>query len=321
VKWVNAAGTVLSTTTSVSVSAADTYTFIVTHPVSGCTISRPRAVTQNRVSPTATLTATGKITCTNPAVTLNATSSGSPVTYNWSGPGPVTVINAGTTTASASVTVPGTYTLTVTTVGGCTSQAASVTVAEERAKPAQVTAAITGDMCADSYVTLVGTSTTTNATYRWNGPVESTEATLVTTVEGAYTLTVTNPLSGCTEVRTLTVLSCSTSTRQATQGGAAALTTGKSEAFGETAPGLKVYPNPVASVGVFEFTPQADGPVSIELYSLTHVSVAVVRYPAVTAGKTEHVSFDMANYASGIYLYRVILPNGEIKTGRVVVEH
>lgn len=321
VKWVNAAGTVLSITTSVSVSAADTYSFIVTHPVSGCTTTRSRAVTQNRVSPTATLTATGKISCTNPAVTLNATSSGSPVTYNWSGPGPVTVINTGTTTASASVTVPGTYTLTVTTVGGCTSQAASVTVAEELGRPLQVTAAITGDMCADSYVTLVGTSSTTNATYRWNGPVESTEATLVTTVEGEYTLTVTNPLSGCTEVRTLTVSSCSTSTRQSTHGGAAVSTDSELEVFDETTLSVKVYPNPVASVGVFEFTSQADGPVSIELYSLTNVRVGVVQYPAVTAGKTERVSFDMDNYASGVYLYRVILPNQEIKTGRVVVEH
>lgn len=322
-KWTNSAGTVLSTTTSVAVNAADTYTFSVTHPVNGCITSRPRAITQNKVTPTATLTASGKITCPSPTVTLNATSSGSPVTYNWSGPGPVTVINNGTTTASASVTVPGTYTVTLTTVGGCTSQAASVTVLEERVLPANVSATITGDMCADSFVTLVGSSSTPGATYRWTGPVESTEATLVTTVDGDYTLTVTNPASGCTAVSTVKVLPCSSSSaRQASPSPNTALAVAEEpQVFGETVPGLKVYPNPVASVGVFEFTPERDGPVSIELYSLTNVKVAVVQYPAVTAGKQEKVSFDMGNYASGVYLYRVILPNLEVKTGRIVIAH
>jgi hypothetical protein len=321
-KWTNAAGTVLSTTTSLAVNTADTYNFIVTNPVNGCTTTRSRAITVNRVLPTAGLTATGKITCSNPTVTLNATSSGSPVTYNWSGPGPVTVITTGTTTASASVTVAGTYTVTVTSIGDCTSPAASVTVVEEKTKPANVTATLTGDMCADSFVTLVGSSSTPSATYRWTGPVESTEATLVTTVDGDYTLTVTNPASGCTEVRTVKVLPCASSARQASASSNSALAVaGESQAFGETGPALKVYPNPVASVGVFEFTPESDGPVSIELYSLTNVKVAVVQYPEVTAGKQERVSFDVGNYASGVYLYRVILPNQEVKSGRIVIEH
>lgn len=325
-KWTNAAGTVLSTTNSLAASAADTYTFTVTHPVSGCTTSRSRTITVNRVIPTGSLNASGKISCSNPSVTLNATSSGSPVTYNWSGPGPVNVISAGTTTASASVTVPGTYTLTLTTVGGCTSPAVTITVVEELSLPADVTATLTGDMCADSFVTLTGSSSTPSARYRWTGPVESTEATLVTTVEGEYTLTVTNPASGCTVVRTVTVTACPPIPVPIPRMSSDNTETARKEAESvsierEAELVLNVYPNPVRNIGVFEFTPKHDGPIRIELYSVTNGKVAAFEYPGATAGKVETVTFDTDKYASGLYIYRVFSANAEIRTGRIVIEH
>jgi hypothetical protein len=205
-KWTNSSGVVLSETTSVTVSTPDTYTFTVTNTANGCTTTRSRAVSQNRVSPTATVTADGEISCGDPAVTLTGTSSGSPVTFSWAGPGPVTPITTGSTTATVNVSVAGTYTLTLTTPAGCTATA-SVTVNGTQVLP-DIDGYASGELnCEQSYVSLFGRSKTPDAIFNWTGPggFESDEQNPQTTVPGDYTLTVTDPATGCIATKIVTV--------------------------------------------------------------------------------------------------------------------
>jgi hypothetical protein len=205
--WMNSSGTVVGTTQSLVVTTPDTYLVMVTNPANGCTLSRTRAITQNLAKPTVTLTSSGNVSCRTPSVTLTGTSSGSPVTFAWSGSGPVTPISSGTTTATAGVSAAGTYTLTITTQVGCTATA-STTVSGNTTPPANVTASADGELsCSNIFVTLTGSSSTAGVTYAWTGPGDfaSTERETVTTVPGLYTLTVTNSASGCTVTQTVTV--------------------------------------------------------------------------------------------------------------------
>ena len=205
--WMNSSGTVIGTSPSQVVTTPDTYLVMVTNPANGCTLSRTRAVTQNLVSPTASINSSGSVSCRTPSVTLTGTSSGSPVTFTWSGTNTVTPISTGTTTATASVSAAGTYTLTLRTPGGCTATA-STTVAGNTTPPANVTASADGALsCTNIFVTLTGSSSTAGVTYAWTGPdgFTSTERETVTTVPGQYTLTVANSANGCTVVQTVIV--------------------------------------------------------------------------------------------------------------------
>jgi hypothetical protein len=87
---------------SATVSTPGTYTVTVT-ATNGCTATATTAITQNITAPTAGLTNNGPLTCALTSVTLTATGAG---TYAYSG-------------GSATVSTPGTYTVTVTGANGC----------------------------------------------------------------------------------------------------------------------------------------------------------------------------------------------------------
>jgi hypothetical protein len=205
--WMNSSGTVIGSSQSQVVTTPDTYLVTVTNPANGCTLSRTRAVTQNLVSPTASINSSGSVSCRTPLVTLTGTSSGSPVTFTWSGTNTITPISTGTTTATASVSAAGTYTLTLRTPGGCTATA-STTVTGNTTPPANVTASADGELsCTNIFVTLTGSSSTAGVTYAWTGPdgFTSTERETLTTVPGQYTLTVANSINGCVVVQNVIV--------------------------------------------------------------------------------------------------------------------
>jgi hypothetical protein len=205
--WMNSSGTIIGQSQSQVVTAPDTYLVMITNPANGCTFSRTRAVTQNLVSPTVSLVSSGSVSCRTPMATLTATSSGSPVTFTWSGTSPVTPVSSSGTIGTASVAVGGTYTVTLQTAAGCTATA-STTVAESKTTPANVTASADGELsCTNLFVTLSGSSSTAGVTYSWAGPdgFTSTQRETITTVPGVYTLTVTHSASGCTSVQSVTV--------------------------------------------------------------------------------------------------------------------
>ncbi len=95
-----------------------TYILTVTNNLKGCTATDAVVVTVDKTAPTASITGSDNLTCTASSVTRVASGGG---TYLWSN-------NLGTS-ATATISAAGTYTVTVTAPNGCTATATtSVTV-------------------------------------------------------------------------------------------------------------------------------------------------------------------------------------------------
>jgi hypothetical protein len=193
-------GGALPSSSVATVSAAGTYTLTATNPVNGCTASASSTVTQNIAAPggvttTATPT-TAQITCVYPSVLLTSGSTTPGVTYAWSGPGGFTASGA-----SATATAPGVYTVSVTDpTNGCVTTLPG-TVTKNVSVPVGLSASPSDVIsCFSPTIDLQGSSTTAGATFSWAGPGGYTASTAIaeTSLPGNYTLTVTNPLNGCT---------------------------------------------------------------------------------------------------------------------------
>ncbi|MFN8316284.1 MAG: hypothetical protein U0T32_07550 [Chitinophagales bacterium] len=180
--WSNGA-----TTATASVNAPNTYTVTATNPVNGCTASDAVVVTQNITTPNINAGIDTVLNCIRTSLNLNATSSTTGVTYAWSN---------GATTASTSVNAPNTYTVTVTnTYNKCTASDA-VVVTQNITAPIANAGVDTILYCNRTTINWSATSNVAGATYAWSNG--ATTAANTTTVPNTYTVTVTNPLNGCT---------------------------------------------------------------------------------------------------------------------------
>jgi gliding motility-associated-like protein len=200
--WSGPAG-FTSTTLSNTVSVSGNYTFTVVDPSSGCTNTAVTTVTSDTAIPNASASTTGTISCGGGTATVNGSSTTTGVSYNWSGPG----IVAGGSTSTATVNIAGIYTVTVTNpVNGCTNNAVT-SVSTSTAVP-NASASTTGTLtCVNNSAAINGNSTSGGVTYSWSGPggFTSSAQSPTVTVDGNYTLTVTDPASGCTNVAVTTV--------------------------------------------------------------------------------------------------------------------
>ncbi len=140
----------------------------------------------------------GKLSCTNPVVMLNASPSDAKVTYSWTGPNGFVAL-----TPSASATVAGTYTVTITGASGCTASA-NVAVTADTDLP--IVTATGGTLAAGGTVQLKASSPTSGVTYEWSGPngFSSTLQNPSVTAAGLYTVTVVSP-NGCRAAMTAVV--------------------------------------------------------------------------------------------------------------------
>jgi hypothetical protein len=150
------------------------------------------------ITVTATAGNGGVLTCSNPSLTLSASSSASGTAYSWTGPGGFT-----SSSQNPVVTVPGTYNVTGTSSSG--SGSANVTVTENKTAPDL--SATGGALACASSVTLNAISSVSGATYSWTGPGGFTSSNRTPTVStaGTYTVTVTNPANGCTSSQSVQV--------------------------------------------------------------------------------------------------------------------
>ncbi|MCC6723249.1 MAG: gliding motility-associated C-terminal domain-containing protein [Saprospiraceae bacterium] len=173
-----------------SVNAAGTYVLTVTGP-NGCTASDNEVVTSNQALPDVAATG-GTLNCSSTSIAINGSSATPGVTWAWVGPGGFNSI-----LEDPSVTVSGTYTLTVTAANGCTAST-STNVALDNAQP---NASATGGIltCTSGSVALAGSSTSSNINYGWAGPggYTSNVQNPTVTASGIYVLTVT-AANGCT---------------------------------------------------------------------------------------------------------------------------
>jgi hypothetical protein len=180
------------------VSTIGTYTVTVTS-ANGCTASSMTTVTQNIVPPSALASNDGPLTCSKTSVLLTANPA-TGVTYVWS--------NGGQTTRQKTVTLPGTYSVTITdNLNGCTA-VATTTVNQNTVVPNASAENLGGPLtCIDNSVTIQAFPNDATYTYNWNGPsgYSSTSRTNTVGIAGTYTVTVTNTVSNCTSTATTTV--------------------------------------------------------------------------------------------------------------------
>ncbi|MFN5182217.1 MAG: beta strand repeat-containing protein [Bacteroidota bacterium] len=186
---------------TISTSAAGTNVYTFTPAANQCAAAATMSITVNAL-PNANAGSAQTISCATSTVSLNGSSTSSPVNYSWSGPG----IVSGNNSSSPVVNATGTYTLTVTnTLTGC-SNTSTVSVNASAGVPDITMASSPTITCTNSVVTVSGSSTVSGATFQWSSGVASTtSATTTVNASGTYTLTVTDPSNGCSNFGTVTV--------------------------------------------------------------------------------------------------------------------
>ena len=142
----------------------------------------------------------GALTCASPTTVLNASSTLTGTTWSWSGPGVV----SGGNTSSPTVNQPGTYTVTVTGTGGCTSSATATCVVTQTGG-ITLNAATTNVLCngaTTGAIDLTPSNGMMPYTYLWNtgGTMQDPSGMPA----GTYTVTVTDN-SGCSMTATYTI--------------------------------------------------------------------------------------------------------------------
>lgn len=153
------------------------------------------------VLPPCTVTATGgKLTCAKTSVTLSAASGNSDAIFTWTGPNGFTA-----TGQNPEATVPGVYTVTVSSAS-CTSVSDTAMVVREAAAPV-VTATGGTITCTDPSIQLTAASSTPGVSFSWTGPngFTSNDAEAVVQEPGTYMVTATNPETGCSSTNAAVV--------------------------------------------------------------------------------------------------------------------
>ncbi|MBK8819549.1 MAG: hypothetical protein IPN49_10825 [Saprospiraceae bacterium] len=176
-----------------------TYTVTVTDN-KGC--SGTSSVTAT-VNPSLNVSTAAPEVCAGSTLSITSTPSGgtSPYTYSWSGPNGYTSSTQNISRANATVTMSGTYTVTVTDNKGC-SGTSSVTAT---VNPSLNVSTAAPEVCAGSTLSITSTPSggTSPYTYSWSGPNGYTSSTqnisranATVTMSGTYTVTVTDN-KGC----------------------------------------------------------------------------------------------------------------------------
>lgn len=184
-------------------TAPGAYTLTVSNTNNGCSATDIVNVGQDILLPIADAGTDQTLTCaTTSGITLSATGSntGPGFSLEWGGPG---INTANQNLVEPVVTVPGTYTVTVTnTTNGCTNTD-EVVVGQDQNLPAANAGIDQTLTCAVAEVTLDGTGSSGNGTleFLWAGPAinAGNEKDEIVTVNqpGMYTLVVTNTVTGC----------------------------------------------------------------------------------------------------------------------------
>ena len=172
------------------------YTVTVTF-AGGCTVTASTYVELETIY-TTTNTGTTELNCSNTSISATVIDTVTSGTYLWNG-------GTSPNTATNTFTVPGTYTVTVSSTNGST-QTTSVTITQNITPP---TVGITNNMGATQLtcaLTTIGvTATPAGAvSYAWSGGATTGTAANSFNTQGTYTVTVTTP-NGCTATSTILI--------------------------------------------------------------------------------------------------------------------
>ncbi|MEN9972231.1 MAG: hypothetical protein RIS20_578 [Bacteroidota bacterium] len=194
--WSNGTG-IIGTGATVAITSPGTYNVTVTGS-NGCTSTVSQQITQNISQPNAAIPTPSAsiLTCNVTSINLLATGG---VSYSWSyGSAIISSSNL------LSVTIPGTYTVSVTGANGCIGTAVQVITQNIAAPNAAITTPATTVLsCATPTINLTGTG---GGTYSWfdGGVVIGTTATITVSNANTYTLTVVGT-NGCDSSTSITI--------------------------------------------------------------------------------------------------------------------
>lgn len=180
-----------STNSSLVVTQSGIYTVTVTSP-QGCSTQATTTVTALPV-PIVNLGPAFQQICQGQTLTLTAGVHPAGSTYRWQN---------GSTNNTLTVTQSGTYSVTVTSPQGCSTQAATTVVVNSL--PVVGLGSSIHQLCQGQTLRLTGGAQPNGSTYRWQDA--STGDSFTVTQPGTYSLTVTSP-QGCSAQATTTVIS------------------------------------------------------------------------------------------------------------------
>ncbi|WP_139281109.1 hypothetical protein, partial [Reichenbachiella agariperforans] len=150
----------------------------------------------------ATASMDGELSCGTSSINIFGGPTLETATYSWSGPND---FQASTQNVTASI--PGAYTLTVSSDAGCTGTA--VAIVSENTKSPDISASAEGTLScySNSTVSLSGLSNTPNVSFSWsdeNGIISNSSDAVANAV-GTYTLTVIDPINECSSSESVVV--------------------------------------------------------------------------------------------------------------------
>ena len=190
-------GAVSSSGNTASVSQPGTYTVTLTS--GGCSVSATTTVTGSTNFPSVSLINNGPLTCAKPTVTLDAPSNMTGGTFAFRGPQGAVNSSGNTATVSS----PGTYTVTLTS-GGCSASATTTVTGSANPSPPILTPSATTTNQPIS-VTATGCAGTVN----WlpqGGVGQANGSVYSLTQPGTYTLSATCSVGSCTSAQAAPLL-------------------------------------------------------------------------------------------------------------------
>jgi len=190
-----------------TVTAAGTYTLVVTNNSNGCTSTASTTVASNSNLPTAVATPSGILTCAIQQVTLSSagSSAGATFGYQWGTIGGQII--SGGNTATATVGKSGLYTLLVTNTSNNCTATFNVNVNADIAPPVANAGTTAVLSCTQPSLTLNGSGSSAGANFTYAWTVVGTSGNFVSSVNivspavnepGTYQIMVTNTQNGCT---------------------------------------------------------------------------------------------------------------------------
>ena len=213
-EWTASNGGVIDTDTDIvnpTISAAGTYTVIVTDESNGCQETAEVIITGDVTVPTAEAGLTAEINCIDESLMLDGTaSSTTDVSYLWSAQNGGIVPAGQETIINPVITTAGTYYLTVTSDLNSCSSLDSVVITSSIVEPEVNIEEPNAIDCVDltQIITSTATGTSTDISYAWTGTgiVDGADTNVPTVNEGGtFTLTVTDNANGCTTTATIDV--------------------------------------------------------------------------------------------------------------------
>lgn len=255
---------------------AGIYTVTVTDG-NGC-VSTETSTVNNENAPLldATATNTSCFEADNGIASVAASGGSAPYTYSWN-------TNPVQTTATVSGLAPGSYVVSVTDDGGCTSFA-TITITE----PTEITTSTnstdpTCDVCADGSATVNASGGTPGYTYLWSNG--QTTATALDLAEGTYCVTITDD-NGC-ETNTCVTLT--------------ALVTGIVNAS-LSDNSFTIYPNPTSGFITVELETTQLSTITLTLTNM--LGQNIVSQQSEVNGLFKQV-YDLSAFAEGLYFITV----------------